>query len=53
MATEAMVAFGPSNIYCNLCWGADVAMVYSQNQPPWGCSLGGASSMIKSKGLLG
>ena len=37
MATGAVVAFGLSNVYCNLgLWGADVAMVYGQNQPPQG-----------------
>ena len=40
MATEVVVVFGPSNIYCDLgLWGADVAMVYGQNQLPQECSL--------------
>ena len=53
-ATKVVVAFGPSNIYCNLgLWGANVAMVYGQNQTPWECPLGGTSSAVKSKELLG
>ena len=53
-ATEVLAAFAPSDVYCNLgLWGADVAMIYCRNQPPWGCSLGGTSGAIKSKGLLG
>ena len=40
-ATEAVVAFGPSYVYCSLShWEAKVAMVYGQNQPPWGHLLG-------------
>ena len=32
MATEAVVAFGPSDVYCDLSlWGADVAMICGQN----------------------
>ena len=42
MATEVVVAFGPSNIYCSLGpQGADEAMVDSWNQPPQGCPFRG------------
>ena len=34
--TEAMEAFGPSNIYCSLgLSGADVVMVDGQSHHPW------------------
>ena len=53
MATKVVVAFGPSDVYCDLgLWGVNVVMVYGQNQPPWRCSLGKTSGAIKSKGLL-
>ena len=51
MATEAFVAFAPSDVYCDLgLWGANVAMVYGQNQPPQGCSLGEPPVQLNLKG---
>ena len=40
MVNKAVVAFGPSNIYCGLGpLGANVVIIDGQNQHPWGCLL--------------
>ena len=42
MVTEAVEAFGPSDIYCSLGpSGAGMVMVGGWNQHPWGCPLWG------------
>ena len=41
-ATEAVLAFGTSDVYCSLgLRGANGEMVYGQNQPLQGCLLDG------------
>ena len=54
MATEVMVAFGPPTSVAILASGGPMwqwSMV--RTNLPQGCSLGGTSNAIKSKGLLG
>ena len=54
MATKAVVAFGPSDVYCSLgLWGAKGVMVYGKTNLPKGVFWMGTSSAVKSKGLLG